>query len=336
MAKRKLNKRQTWRVKKIQDERTQRALKRDSAFQEQLSAGELGPEQQGLIIAHFGVQVEVESSSGERTRCHLRANLDSLVTGDEVIWRNGTPTGVVVARLDRNSVLKRPDNHGEIKPVAANITRIIIVIAPKPTPHANLIDRYLVASQAVGIEPIILLNKVDLIDEESHDKIEDMLSIYPKLGYQLLRASTLSHDKMSELLAELANHTSVFVGQSGVGKSSLVNSILPAENLRTGPLSEATGKGIHTTTTARLFHLPSGGRLIDSPGIREFALWHMERGEIEQGFMEFHSHLGHCKFRNCHHRQEPGCALLAALEAGEISEHRMFSYRQMIDSIENL
>lgn len=338
MAKRKLSKRQAWRVKKIQDERTERAHKRDADLEQQLSAGELGPEQQGLIIAHFGVQVEVESENGERVRCHLRANLDSLVTGDQVIWRNGEPTGVVVACLERNSVLKRPDNHGEIKAVAANISRIIIVISPQPTPHANLIDRYLVAAEAVNIEPIILLNKYDLIDdagsEKNRETIEAMLSVYPPLGYQLINASIKSHSDMEELLAELAQHTSVFVGQSGVGKSSLVNTLLPGEDLRTGPLSDATGKGQHTTTTARLFHLPSGGQLIDSPGIREFGLWHMQRQDIEDGFREFHKHLGHCKFRDCKHQQEPGCALLEALENGDISEQRMASYEQMIASIE--
>ena len=339
MSKRKLNRRQAWRVKKIQDERTQRALKRDTDFEEQLSAGDLGPEEKGLVIAHFGVQVEIEADNGERQRCHLRANLESLVTGDEVVWRRGEPTGVVVARMERNSALKRPDNHGEIKPVAANIGRIIIVIAPEPKPHANLIDRYLVASHAVDIQPIILLNKHDLVSDDNRENIDQLLSMYSELGYRVIRASTRDqvqdHDGMKELLDELSQHTSVFVGQSGVGKSSLVNVLLPEENIRTGALSEATGKGTHTTTTARLFHLPCGGRLIDSPGIREFGLWHMDRNQIEAGFAEFHPHLGHCKFRDCEHRQEPGCALLAALEAGEISEKRMASYRHMITSIED-
>ena len=338
MTKRKLSKRQAWRVKKIQEERTERAHKRDKDLEQLLSAGELGPEQQGLIIAHFGVQVEVESETGTRVRCHLRANIDNLVTGDQVIWCDGEPTGVIVARLKRHSILKRPDNHGAIKPVAANISRIIIVISPQPTPHANLIDRYLVASEAVDIEPIILLNKYDLIDDAGGEKdrttIESMLSVYPPLGYRLIQASTRNHSDMEELLVELTQHTSVFVGQSGVGKSSLINTLLPEEKLRTGPLSESTGKGQHTTTTARLFHLPNGGQLIDSPGIREFGLWHMRRQEIEDGFREFHKYLGYCKFRDCKHQHEPGCALREALENGKISAQRMASYEQMVASID--
>jgi len=336
MSKRKLTRRQAWRVNKIQEERARRADKRDSSADEALSAGDLGPEREGLIVAHFGTQVEVESVPGLSQRCHLRANLEGMVTGDRVIWREGEPTGVVVAQLERKSVLSRPDPYGKIKPVAANIDQIILVIASLPEPHANLIDRYLVAAETVNIEPVILLNKTDLLDgdPERQQHIDELLDIYPALGYRVLRTSVNSNSGIEQFLSALRDRTSVFVGQSGVGKSSLINMLLPDLDLRVSALSESTNKGVHTTTTAQLFHLPSGGVLIDSPGIREFGLWHMTKAQIEAGFREFHPLLGACKFRNCQHEQEPQCAILEAVAAGQVSEKRLNSYRQMIASIE--
>ena len=159
MSKRKLSRQQAWRVEKIQGERAKRAARRDEAAAEALAGGELGPEQEGLVIAHYGTQVAVESDSGAVQRCHLRANLEGLVTGDRVVWCQGDPTGVIVAQLERSSELRRPDPMGKLKPVAANIDQIIVVIAPHPEPHANLIDRYLVAAEAMGIEPVLLLEQ---------------------------------------------------------------------------------------------------------------------------------------------------------------------------------
>lgn len=335
MSKRKLTRQQTWRIEKIQAEREKRASKRDVNAGEALAAGDLGPEQEGLIVAHFGTQVAVENSAGKSFRCHMRANLEGLVTGDRVIWCEGESTGVVVAQKERDSVLLRPDPYGKLKPVAANIDQIFIVIAPYPEPHAKLIDRYLVASETVGIEPIIVLNKTDLLaqDPAQAQMMEALLEIYPGLGYRILRTSCLEGG-MEELHEALQQRTSVFVGQSGVGKSSLVNVLLPEAHLRVGALSENTLKGTHTTTTAMLLHMPGGGSLIDSPGIREFGLWHMSREQVEAGFIEFREFLGHCKFRDCQHRHEPGCAILQAVEEALISEERLESYRYIVASLE--
>ncbi|MEH6634881.1 MAG: small ribosomal subunit biogenesis GTPase RsgA [Halioglobus sp.] len=336
MSKRKLSRQQAWRIEKIQDERAKRAARRDTEAEQALTGGELGPEREGLIVAHYGTQVAVESEPGVSQRCHLRANVEGLVTGDRVVWCEGDPVGVVVAQLERDSVLSRPDPYGKLKAVAANIDQIILVIAPFPEPHANLIDRYLVAAETVDIEPVILLNKMDLLegDPTLQQKMAELLDIYPALGYRVLYTS-ITQGGLQELHAALSERTSVLVGQSGVGKSSLVNVLLPDADLRVGALSQSTQKGTHTTTTAQLFHLTCGGSLIDSPGIREFGLWHMSKEQVEQGFRELRPILGTCKFRDCQHEQEPGCAILGAVEAGQITERRLDSFRRIVASLDD-
>ena len=303
---------------------------------------DLGPEQLGLIVAHFGRQVEVEALDGEASgtlhRCHLRANLEALVAGDRVVWRPSinNENGIVVAGLPRHSLLARPDVHLLTpKPVAANVDRIVIVIAPEPQPFANLIDRYLVAAAAVDIAPLLVLNKCELLETAAERnkpaEIERLLDQYRELGYTTLRASTRTEHGLETLRAELRDRIGVFVGQSGVGKSSLIRALIPGIDIRIGELSSGESKGRHTTTTARVFHLPGGGDLIDSPGIREFGLDHLDRAQIEQGFIEFRQWLGRCRFRDCRHQQEPGCALHEALRAGAISEARMQSFMAILN-----
>lgn len=338
MSKRKLTRRQAWRIKKIQDERASRATRKDTDIDQQLEGGDLGPEQHGQIISHFGRQVDVEALDGDQTgqifRCHMRTNLDALVTGDNVIWRAGKETGVVVATLPRTSILQRPNSQGELKPVASNLNYIVITIAVEPLAHYNLIDRYLVAAQLSGIEPVILVNKTDLINEANRSRIETMIELYQSIGYKVLTVSSVEGNGLDQLKQELNNRISVFVGQSGVGKSSLINALLPGVDLRVGALSEATGKGTHTTTTARLFHFPNGGDLIDSPGIREFGLWHIDEQKLIEGFTEFRDYLGYCKFRDCKHEHEPGCAIKQAIEEGKISEQRVNSYKHILSSLQ--
>lgn len=340
MAKRRLNKQQQFRIRKVQEERASRLARKEQKVQAQADAGELGPEQEGLIIAHYGQQLDVEALEGERAgtivRCFVRANMDSLVTGDKVVWRSGkNETGVIVARCERHNLLQRPDNFGALKPVAANIDHIILVIASEPEPHDNLIDRYLVASEITDIPAVILLNKTDLISDQNRDSIGALLGRYEALGYEVVRTSAAeSGDRPSpEVEALVKGQTSVFVGQSGVGKSSIIQTLIPDETLRVGAVSESTGKGVHTTTTAKLFHLPMGGDLIDSPGIREFGLWHMTPREIEYGFREIRNLIGHCKFRNCRHLGDPGCAIDAAAQEGTISPERLKSFHRILQDM---
>lgn len=333
MAKRHLTRRQQWRIDKIQSERAERATRRGSKVEDDLTTNDFGVEQLGLVIAHYGVQADVESEQGEVYRCHLRANLPSLVTGDKVIWRAGKQLqGIVVAVESRQSVLCRPDAVGRLKAVAANVDLLVIVFAPLPTPYHNLIDRYLVAAEAANIEPLLVLNKVDLINQENKMLLDELVTDYKQLGYSVLSVSTYLPDTMQVLQSKLESHTSVFVGQSGVGKSSLVNKLLPNVTLKVGDLSILTNKGTHTTTTAKLFHMPTGGDLIDSPGIREFGLTHISRSDVELGFIEFRPYWGRCKFRNCQHDKEPGCALLKAVEEGKITQKRLDSYKHILST----
>ena len=329
MTKRRLTRQQAWRIEKIQAERARRAQRREAAAEED---GSLGPETEGVVIAHYGSQLEVEpgDSAGRSLRCHLRANLEGLVTGDRVVFRAGEPTGVVVARLPRRSLLSRPDARGVPRPVAANIDQVAIVIAPEPAPHANLIDRYLVATEAMGADALLVVNKADLLTgDDAAAAMAALLAPYEALGYRVIEASR--DTAAATLGAALAGHTSVLVGQSGVGKTSLVNALLPGLGRRTGELSGPGRKGRHTTTTAELHHLVTGGDLIDSPGIREFGLDHLPRDAVAAGFREFRPYLGHCRFRDCRHRDEPGCALLEAVETGAVSSERLASYRHIVD-----
>lgn len=350
MSKRKLSRQQRWRIEKVQAERASRAEQRDSRETRKLAAGEYGPEQGGRVTAHFGRTLDVRpEDDGEAVRCHLRANLEGLVTGDRVVWRAARDEagevvdGVVVARTERHSVLERPDARGQLKPVAANIDQILIVFAVEPAPHANLIDRYLVAAEATGITPVLVLNKIDLLPEDGGE-LGELLDRYAALGYSVVTSTTAGASGLAALRERLEGRTSVLVGQSGVGKSSLIDRLLPDEELRIGALSKDSRKGTHTTTTARLYRLPpqeaaeaspgEEGEIIDSPGIREFGLMHLDEQQVADGFIEFRDLLGHCRFRDCRHRHEPGCALLEAVERDEIHPHRFASYQRIVASLE--
>lgn len=324
MAKRRLTQRQLENQQKVQHARIERAKNREQSLDEQLTNHALGPEQIGLLIAHYGANLVVEAEDGTLHRCAQRQNLGDIVTGDRIIWR-GFPdgSGVIVARQPRISELGRPDQNGLIRLMAANVDRIVIIVSPSPPPLATTIDRYLVAANWLNIEPILVLNKFDLIPTPSDSPLIELLKSYEKLGYTVITASTASKHGLKNLQDHIIHLTSVMVGQSGVGKSSLISTLIPNAIIQIGAISEASGKGRHTTTTAMLYHLPEGGNVIDSPGIREFGLWHLSREILEKGFREFIPLIGQCKFRDCHHEKEPGCAVQAAVLDGHIAEWRL-------------
>ncbi len=335
MAKRKLTRRQQWRVEKIQQERQQRA-ERKSVRQRVDSDSDLslGEEQEGLLVANYGSSVEIEDSTGATHRCLLRQNLPLLVTGDRVVWQTAQEGGVVSALIPRRSVLSRPDNTGEQKAVAANIDQILVVAAPAPEFSPELIDQYLAAAELTGITPVLVFNKIDLIDNEKQASVAELLQRYRGIGYEIIETSTKQQHGLDALRQRLRGLISVFVGQSGVGKSSLVKALLPEREIAVGELSQQSGLGQHTTSTARLYHLPDGGALIDSPGVRDFRLWPMSHTALAQGFREFTPYLGKCRFRDCRHEVEPQCALREAVERGEISQRRLESYLRLCAQLE--
>lgn len=322
MAKRKLTRQQSRRIAKQQD-----------VLMQGLDKHAL---EAGLVISRYGKQADVETSDGAVFRCHLRRNLGDLVTGDRVaLQREGEGAVIVSVETARNR-LQRPDSYGKLKAVAANIDQMLIVIAAQPEPHGNLIDRYLVVAENLAIEPVLLLNKSDLLTSESRRRIDSLTSLYQGLNYSMLEVSAKTGLGQEALEAQLCERTSIVVGQSGVGKSSLLQHLLPDEAIKIGELSEQVAKGTHTTTYSRLYHFPSGGQCIDSPGIREFGLWHFSRQQVTKGFIELQHHAAHCKFSDCSHQHEPGCAVLIALESGAINPLRYDSFLRIIETLDNV
>ncbi|MFQ6371647.1 small ribosomal subunit biogenesis GTPase RsgA [Shewanella sp. YIC-542] len=338
MSKKKLTHGQLRRMKANHQKRLQRGNRTD-ASENELQDSLLGPEQEGIVISRFGQHADVETATGELVRCNLRRTIGSLVCGDKVIVRQATDpsstvSGIVEAVHQRHSSLTRPDLYDGVKIVAANIDQILIVSSVVPAFSTQIIDRYLVAAEDCGIAPVIILNKVDLLTEEQAPAIDKALERYRAIGYQVYEASGQTLAGIEELKHLLDDKVSIFTGQSGVGKSSLINAVLPGAKLLIGDVSDNSGLGQHTTTTSKLLHLPSGGSLIDSPGVREFALWHLSAERVSWCFVEFREYLGGCKFRDCKHLDDPGCRLREAVEQGKIAQDRFNNYHRIIASLD--
>ncbi|MFC3907993.1 ribosome small subunit-dependent GTPase A [Legionella dresdenensis] len=317
MSKRRINKQQTARIEKIQA----RYRTDDSASSNN---------HDGLVLTRFSRHAVVEDENGHRIHCSIRPNIDSLVAGDKVIWQSAnTEQGVVVSRYPRASVLERTDKRGGNKPVAANITQVLIVVAPKPELSWALLDSYLVMTENLDLNAVIILNKTDIPCADIQARL---ISVYQSLGYKLIFTCKDDSEGFDQLKQVLRDQVSVTVGQSGVGKSSLINRILPNEKeIAVAEISVISELGCHTTSNSYYYHLPDGGALVDSPGVREFGLWQMPASDILYGFREFRALAKSCKFRNCNHYDSPGCALLAAVDAGAVAQSRYGSLLKIID-----
>lgn len=295
-------------------------------------AGSTATRHRGRVTAVFGPRCQVETAEGDRLECTRPRHL-TPVCGDWVEYQLKEDGGGHLASLEpRSNSFPRVDRRGRPRVIAANLDRVFIVLAPEPPPTRYLVDRYLVATHVVGVEPVLVANKLDL---PGHDALMERLAPYRLLGYPIITTNARKGDGADELAAAASVGTGILVGQSGVGKSRLAQWLLPGADIATSQLSRATGKGRHTTTAARLYHLPGGGSLIDSPGVWEYGLWRMPREQMERGFVEFGPYLGQCQFRDCRHVAEPGCAVKGAVERGDISERRWENYKQLLREIDD-
>ncbi|HUW31345.1 MAG TPA: ribosome small subunit-dependent GTPase A [Planctomycetota bacterium] len=294
---------------------------------------------EGVVIEIVPGGCIVQSGS-DTVRCVLRGLLKSLETkeqnviavGDRVAFLRVDDSTAVVERVyPRRTILSRKYMERE-HVVAVNVDQLAIVVSVAAPPlRTGLIDRYLVAAGKGELEPVIAVNKIDLAEDDSHRAI---MQVYTDLGYRVIYCSVETGEGLDDVRNALAGKTSILAGQSGAGKSSILNALQPGLKLRVGDVSEATSKGIHTTTSVRLLALEFGGYVVDTPGIREFALWDVSRKEVPHYFREFHAYLGTCRLRGCTHTHEPGCEVKAALEQGAISRERYESYFRLYESLE--
>ncbi len=332
MTRRRLTRRQRRRIARLQEERRRRLERR---IEERLADGEEESAQAGRVIRRHGQNLLVRDAEGRDRHCLFRQNLGEIVCGDRVLWQPaGDGQGVVVALLPRESVLTRVDFSGRERPLAANVTQLVVVVAPQPEPAGYLTDQYLVAAERMGVKALVALNKADLLNPSALRRFQQRFDLYRRIGYPVVTVSARMEHGLDPLRKRLRGETSILVGQSGVGKSSLINALIPHRPEAVGALSPASGLGRHTTSAATLHFLESGGEIIDSPGVRSFRLGKIDRRDLERGFREFAPWLGRCRFSNCSHRQEPGCALREAAERGEIHPQRLENFLRMMERLE--
>ena len=290
----------------------------------------------GRVVASFGRTVEVEDERGQRIDCAILGRRLEIVCADQVRFARESPErGIVHELLPRRSIVTRCNSRGDAEPVAANATQLAVVLAHPPLPDFFLVDRYLAAAEAAALPALIILNKVDLSSPRG-DECRVELGIWKALGYRTAEASAKSRHGLDGLAALLRGYTSLIVGQSGVGKSSLLNALAPESAAETRAIVTKTGKGSHTTTCTALYKLPGGGELLDSPGVRDFAPGLDILRRASDGYREIAAAATRCRFADCRHDAEPGCAAREDVENGAIAERRYRSFTQLRDLMDGL
>ena len=334
MAKRNLSKQQHRRIATQQKNKiTDNNLKLDESST-----------QTARVISHHGRQLYAEAENPDKSprkiKCKIRQNLGDIACGDFVIVqqaldpdgkiKTGESQNVVVAVKERTNLLVKTGFAGAIKPVAANIGQLVIVTSLKPKPNPYLIDRYITAAENLPAKVLIIINKIDLLDENAKQDIADLTALYQGIGYRVISSSIKKNIGLDEISDALSNTTSILVGLSGVGKSSIVKSILPKEEIRIGETSATSGEGKHTTTVSALYHLKDNGIIIDSPGVRDFTPDNKSLDEITNGFIDVRLFNGACKFTNCSHTNEPECAMKQAVIDNKLNKQRFDNYLRLI------
>ena len=298
---------------------------------------------EGVVLKGTGGVWHVRAESGETHEASLRGRLKQereetkkLAVGDRVVLEidQRGEHWAIADILPRHSQLARRapgEGQGE-RIVAANVDQVVVVFsAAKPEPHRRMLDRFLVIAEANSLESRIVINKIELVDRE---QVERAFADYAAAGYPVHFTSVKQRIGLDQLHDALAGKTSVLTGPSGVGKSSLMNSMYPGLDLRVGEISESVNKGRHTTVGALLHPLPDGGYVVDSPGLREVGMWGLASEHLDECFREFREFIASCRFGNCTHRVEPGCAVRGAVEKGVISAERYDSYLRLREEME--
>jgi len=332
MAKRKLSKQQQRRITSLQDNK----IKNNSRQKNNLQLDEAST-QTARVISHHGRQLYAETENLEKIKCKIRQNLGDIACGDYVLVQQTLDASgqeknhhcVVVAVKNRTNLLLKTGFADAIKPVAANIDQLVIVTSVKPEANPYLIDRYLTAAENLPAKALIIINKIDLIDIATKSMVEKLSELYQTMGYPVINTSVKQNIGIDDVSTALSNNTSILVGLSGVGKSSIVKAILPKEEIKIGETSAATGEGKHTTTVSAFYHLKNNGIIIDSPGVRDFTPSNKSLDEIAFGFKDIRQFNASCKFTNCSHKNEPGCAMKQAVANGELNKQRFNNYLRM-------
>lgn len=288
----------------------------------------------GLLVVNFRRHSMVEGDDGEIVNCVVKGRRLKPVAGDRVQYELSEKGGVITGILPRRGVVERYDTARERQVLAANVDQAIIVNAIEPATDWFTLDKYLAAAEANALAPLIVLNKIDLADASDLAALDARLAVYRGIGYTTACLSTATGDGVPAFLERLRGRTSILIGASGVGKSAITRVLMPDVDIRVGEISAASGEGRHTTTATTLYHLPQGGNLIDSPGVREYRLWPMPPRDIGPLFREIRERAGQCRFLDCLHHREPGCAVKAAVETGAMHERRYASYLALIGIME--
>lgn len=287
----------------------------------------------GVVITNFGNEILIEADNGERERAIAKQSLPTLVTGDRVSWQRNEQGHASIYELhERHGILARETKDKHQKIIAVNVDVVLVVCTHKPIFKTGLVDRYLAACELAGIAAWIIFNKTDTIPTHLQDEITATFALYEKIGYPVYYISAKTNAGLEPVMTALRGKTAVLVGQSGVGKSTIIGAVIPSASPRVASISNASNKGRHTTTHTEIYHLDESTRLIDSPGIREFGLRSTDRALLAEGFREFRPFMDACRFRDCQHTGEPACAIDKAVREGKIEAARLESYRNILQS----